>query len=205
MTYHRLNTKLYKVFPRDYGVVATYGRFYLKHEFHTDPSGTTTPWSNNHSYDCSFVSVDGAAYVKYDYAWHRLNPALSEELDAEIQKAFDAQRAERTKHLTQERVQRDQATAKKRGISLEDLRAERKAERTAVVDQHKMEERVECTNRLMKAAPMIRILHDDLDDLLKKIERGEQVRIGHVDTGLRRLQAAQTVVARWRKSYQKKG
>lgn len=158
-------------------------------------------YRSGYSYDVGVIVVSangGATWEKLD-DYEKLHPEVTEAI-SDAKKEY---MRKRNKELAKTRAVERQTEATRLGISVEELMKQRAEKRQEAKEEAAAIKVIDKTNRILKAGPMLKNLHADLEDLLKKIAAGEDLKLQRVENGIKKLREAQRTVAEWRTSYSK--
>jgi len=196
----------WQVFAEQPGVIKTHGPYHFKWEVETPQNrggGAGSYWGG-YTQNAGYVSIDkGLTWIKYDYNWQYANKKVSEQIDKALIASRETHRKHRAKVLAKERKITNEKEAKKKGISVEELMASRKAERDALIEENRLVMRADKTQKLMKAGPTLKKLYDDLGVFLNLIANGKSPKLPYFEQYLRRIEDAQERVQIWRQSVEK--
>jgi len=195
--YHHLNTDTgWEVFADQPNVIKTHQPYHFKWQYEKGYGG--------YNHQVGFVSLDGGlTWVKYDYNWTYANKKEAEKIEVALRASREVHRKHRAKKLAKERKILNENEAKKKGISVEELLAGRKAERDAKSEERRLIMRADKTQKLMKAGPTLKKLYDDLGVFLKLIADGKSPKLPYFEQNLKRIEDAQERVQMWRQSVEK--
>lgn len=204
--YHHLDTNTgWHVFPEQPGEIKTHGIYHFKWNVENVSRnyGSFGGYSN-YTQNIGYISLDkGLTWVKYDYNWTQANSAEANRIEKALLASRETHRKHRAKKLAKERKITNAQEAKKKGISVEELVAGRKAERDAKIEENRLLLRADKTQKLMKAGPTLKKLYDDLGIFLKLIAEGKSPKLPYFEQYLRRIEDAQVRVQIWRQSVEK--
>ena len=203
--WHHLDTTTgWRVYPEQPGEIKTHGPYHFKWSVETPAQTGHSYYSYSYSQNMGYVSLDkGITWVKYDYSWINNNAKQAEKVEQALVASREIYRKARSKKLAKERKIANEKEAKKKGISVEDLMASRKADRDALIEENRLIMRADKTQKLMKAGPTLKKLYDDLGVFLRLIADGKSPKLPYFEQYLRRIEDAQERVQIWRQSVEK--
>lgn len=204
---HWTDTKLYKTWPANAQEIVTYGHFRLKWEA-TESGPTIDRWGYQRLEKTTkvtkYYSKDGAPWEKdvytvgYSWGTPRVDSGVSQELEDAICLGKKRKQQARTTMLARERRGKLKVAAAEKGISFKEHTEQVKVLKKARNLHNVTKKDVERTTRLIAIGPTLRDLKNEVDHLLRKMEKTpKELNLTYISRGKDRLQVAVRLLQEW--------